>query len=395
MIYNFDKVVGRRGTDSMKWDSMDDASVIPMWVADMDFKTADCITEAVTQRARHGIFGYTKVPESYYRSIIDWFSSRHGWNISRDEILYTSGVVPAISATIKALASPGDNVLVQTPVYNCFFSSIRNNGCNILTSPLKRIASGQDFTYVIDFDDFERKCSDPKTSIFLLCNPHNPAGRVWTNDELEKIGDICRKHSVIVVSDEIHCELTMPGYKFVPFASVSSDNADCCVTLNSPSKSFNIAGLQIANIISNNELWRQRIDKAININEICDVNPFGVTALQAAYTDAGHEWLEQLRLYINDNYLYLRDLFREKLPEYPLALLEGTYLAWIDTTCTSMSSESIEQSLLDNEKVWVNAGEMYGEDGYIRINLACPRSVLKDGLARVVKGLQRLKKGEG
>ena len=212
-----------------------------------DFETAPCIVRALQERVAHGIFGYTFVPESYYEAVISWFRRRHHWRIDRSWIEYTSGVVPALSATIKALTQPGDKVLVQTPVYNCFFSSIRNNGCEIVESPLQRSAN----TYVINFDDLEQKLSDPAVKLFVLCNPHNPAGRVWTPDELRRMNDLCLRHDVRVVSDEIHCELTMPGYTYTPFASVSDECLNNSVTLNSPSKSFNTAGLQIANIISN------------------------------------------------------------------------------------------------------------------------------------------------
>ncbi len=288
--FNFDKLTQRRGTNSYKWDETDDPDVIPVWVADMDFETAPCIVSALQERVAHGIFGYTFVPESYYEAVISWFWRRHHWRIDRSWIEYTSGVVPALSATIKALTQPGDKVLVQTPVYNCFFSSIRNNGCEIVESPLQRSAN----TYVINFDDLEQKLSDPAVKLFVLCNPHNPAGRVWTPDELRRMNDLCLRHDVRVVSDEIHCELTMPGYTYTPFASVSDECLNNSVTLNSPSKSFNTAGLQIANIISNDATIRQRINRAININEVCDVNPFGVIALQSAYNE-GEAWLDALK----------------------------------------------------------------------------------------------------
>ena len=235
--FNFDKLTQRRGTNSYKWDETDDPDVIPVWVADMDFETAPCIVRALQERVAHGIFGYTFVPESYYEAVTSWFQRRHHWRIDRSWIEYTSGVVPALSATIKALTQPGDKVLVQTPVYNCFFSSIRNNGCEIVESPLQRSAN----TYVINFDDLEQKLSDPAVKLFVLCNPHNPAGRVWTPDELRRMNDLCLHHNVRVVSDEIHCELTMPGYTYTPFASVSDECLNNSVTLNSPSKSFNTA----------------------------------------------------------------------------------------------------------------------------------------------------------
>lgn len=383
--YDFDQPTDRRGTCSYKWDLAPEG-VIPMWVADMDFEVADPIREALLQRVQHGIFGYTAVPESYYESVINWFARRHNWTMKREWIIYTSGVVPAISAIIKAMTKPGDKVLVQTPVYNCFFSSIRNNGCEILCNDL--VYANQ--TYTIDFDDFEAKASDPNCRVFLLCNPHNPAGRVWTADELRRLGEICLRHDVFVISDEIHCELMMPGYSYTPFASLGLDFLMNCTVCTSPSKNFNIAGLQISNITAADETIRQRIDKAININEVCDVNPFGVVALQAAYNES-EDWLTQLLDYLYGNYRYLCDFMRENMPLFPVTKLEGTYLAWVDCSVLDMTSQEIEDWLMQRG-LWLNAGIHYGQAGdhFIRINLACQRSVLKEGLYRLLKIKERL-----
>lgn len=386
--YNFDKLTQRRGTNSYKWDETDDPNVIPVWVADMDFETAPCIVKALQERVAHGIFGYTFVPESYYEAVINWFSRRHGWRIDRSWIEYTSGVVPALSATIKALTQPGDKVLVQTPVYNCFFSSIRNNGCEIVESLLLHSAN----TYVINFVDLEQKLSDPAVKLFILCNPHNPAGRVWTPDELRHINDLCLRHNVRVVSDEIHCELTMPGYTYTPFASVSEASLNNSVTLNSPSKSFNTAGLQIANIISNDAAIRRRINRAININEVCDVNPFGVIALQAAYNE-GEAWLEALKAYLYANYVALQSFFAEQLPQLPVTKLEGTYLVWVDISATSLDADSLTDRLLHEAKVMVNSGTMYGREAgkhFIRINIACPKARLMEVLTRMQQEINKL-----
>lgn len=388
MEYNFDKIIARRNTNSVKWDTAKQNDIIPMWVADMDFQAAPCIIKALQKRIAHGIFGYTLVPDSYYDSIISWFQRRHHWHIERNWILYTSGVVPAISAIIKALTKPGDKVLIQTPVYNCFFSSIRNNGCCIAESPLVR--SGD--TYKIDFTSFEQQAADPKTKIFLLCNPHNPAGRVWTPDELSKMNDICLRHDVKVISDEIHCELVMPGNKFTPFAAVSKACQDNCITTNSPTKSFNIAGLQIANIITNNIITKQKIDRAININEVCDVNPFGVVALQAAYNE-GEEWLECLNAYLYKNYQVLKTFFQEHLSHLEVLKLEGTYLVWIDISSTGLSASVITDLLLKQAKVLVNKGELYGKkagDCYIRLNIAMPQSRMIEALQRIEKVLRKI-----
>lgn len=379
--FDFDEIVVRRGTNSYKWDLPKGEDIIPMWVADMDFKTAPCIIDALKRRVEHGIFGYTFVPDSYYDAIINWFKRRHQWHIEREDILYTSGVVPAIACTLKATTMPGEKVLVQTPVYNCFFSAIKNSGCEVSENPLRREGD----SYVIDFDDFERRCSDEKTTVFLLCNPHNPAGRVWRKDELRRMNDICLKHHVKVIADEIHCELVMPGHTFQPFAAVDDACRDNCVVLNSPSKAFNIAGLQIANIVCHDAEWRRRINRAININEVCDVNPFGVIALQAAYNDGG-EWLDALNQYIHENYLALKDFFRERLPRLEVCRLEGTYLAWINLSRIPITADEAARRLLGNAKVMLNSGTMYGREAgnsYLRINLACPRSTLMEGLKRI------------
>lgn len=384
--YNFDECIIRRKTASYKWDSANDDNVLPMWVADMDFRTAPPIIEALQRRVSHGIFGYTRVPDSYYDAVIGWMKRRHGWNVRREEIIYTSGVVPALSAIIKATTQPGDKVLVQTPVYNCFFSSIRNNGCRLAENRL--LQDGD--TYHIDFDDLEAKAADPDVKLMLLCSPHNPAGRVWTREELTRVGEICLRHNVLVVSDEIHCDLVFPGHKHIPFASLSDDFAQHSVTCMSPSKSFNLAGLQIANIFAADADLRRRIDRAININEVCDVNPFGVAGLIAAY-DEGEEWLEQLLVYLHANYELFRSTCAEQLPDFPVARLEGTYLAWINCRALGMDSDQIEEELKAETGLWLNSGKMYGEagNGFMRWNLACPTSRMMDGVERFVNFVRR------
>ena len=385
MKYNFDEIIPRRGTNSYKWDSAGDADVLPMWVADMDFRTAPPVVEALRKRVEHGIFGYVRVPDAYYAAVTNWFARRHDWQIEKEWIIYTTGVVPALSAVIKALTAPGDKVMVQTPVYNCFFSSIRNNGCGMITNPLIY----RNGTYQINFADLEQKAADPSVKVLLLCNPHNPAGRVWTKQELTRIGDICIRNNVWVVADEIHCELVFPGHTYIPFASISQEFLMHSVTCTSPSKAFNLAGLQIANIISADTDIRTKIDKAININEVCDVNPFGVEALMAAYND-GEEWLEELKQYLFANYNYLRVYFEEYLPEFPVATLEGTYLVWADCSVLNQSSDETVKTLLEKEKLWVNEGSLYGEagEGFIRINIACPRQQLIEGLNRLRRALK-------
>ncbi len=386
-MFNFNELIPRRGTNSYKWDGIADERVLPLWVADMDFRTAPEIVSALRDRVEHGIFGYTRVPDSYYDAVTSWFSRRHGWMMDRGWIIYTSGVVPALSATIKALTRPGDRVLVQTPVYNCFFSSIRNNGCIVEENRLDY----ENGTYAIDFDDLERKASDPQVTLMLLCNPHNPAGRVWTCEELMRIGDICLRNGVRVVADEIHCELVFPPHRYVPFASLADDfgsrsaeflaNTITCV---SPSKAFNIAGLQIANIVAADPDVRRRIDRAINDNEVCDVNPFGVEALIAAY-NKGEEWLDALLEYLHANYCFLKEFFAARMPQFTVTRLEGTYLVWVDCRRLGLTSEELCRRLLDEQRLWLNEGTMYGAggEGFVRINIACSRSRLEEALERL------------
>lgn len=387
MEYDFSSPTERRGTDSYKWDSAPEADIIPLWVADMDFETFPGITEALQRRVAHGIFGYTRVPEAYYEAVCNWFGKHHGWHINREDIIYTSGVVPAVSAVIKALTLPGDQVIVQGPVYNCFFSSIRNNGCEMVSNSL--IYNKEELRYEIDFDDLERKLAHERARLMLLCNPHNPGGRVWTRDELTRVAELCRKYGVRVVSDEIHCELTLYDNEYVPFGSLPDELSHGSITCCSPSKAFNTAGLQIANIVCRDAEVRNRIDRAININEVCDVNPFGVIALQAAYSDEGYEWLTQLRAYISSNYDLLRERFARELPKCKVMRMEGTYLAWIDCSELHISSDEIEEMLMHENKVWVNAGSMYGTEGtaFIRINMACTSELLNEGITRIVNGL--------
>ena len=387
MEYDFSRPTDRRDTDSYKWDSAPEADIIPLWVADMDFETFPAITEALQRRVAHGIFGYTRVPEAYYEAVCRWFKKRHGWHINREDIIYTSGVVPAVSAVIKALTLPGDQVIVQGPVYNCFFSSIRNNGCEMVSNSL--IYNKEELRYEIDFDDLERKLKHERARLMLLCNPHNPGGRVWTRDELTRVAELCRKYGVRVVSDEIHCELTLYDNEYVPFGSLPDELSRDSITCCSPSKAFNTAGLQIANIVCHDAEVRNRIDRAININEVCDVNPFGVIALQAAYSDEGYEWLTQLRKYISANYDLLLERFARELPKCKVMRMEGTYLAWIDCSELHIPSDEIEKMLMHENKVWVNAGSMYGAEGasFIRINMACTSELLNEGITRIVNGL--------
>lgn len=384
MKYDFDEIVPRRGTNAIKWDMDTDPEVLPMWVADMDFRTAPAVAAALQRRVQHDIFGYATAPKAYYDAITGWFRRRHGWQIRPEWVLHTTGVIPALSAVIKALTQPGDKVLIQTPVYNHFFTSIHNSGCQAAESPLVY----RDNTYTIDFDDLERKAADPAVKLMLLCNPHNPAGRVWTPAELHRIGELCLRHDVVVVADEIHCELVMPGFRYTPFASLSEEFARRSVTCASPSKAFNLAGVQVANIFAADAGLRERIARSLEINETGMISPFAIEALTAAYTD-GAEWLDALNGYLWENYLFLRDYFARHLPQFPVLPLEGTYLVWTDCRAAGLSSDALTRRLLDEGRLHVNSGSMYGAagEGFIRLNIACPRKLLAEGLNRLKRVL--------
>lgn len=385
MRYDFDTPTDRSGGDSYKWNAngrMPD--LLPMWVADMDFRTAPAIIEAIRRRVDHGIFGYTSVGDDYYEAVTEWMTRRHRWRPDRNLMIYTSGVVPAVSAIIKALARPGQKIITQTPAYNCFFSSIRNNGCELVTNELTY--DKHTGRYTIDFDELEQQAADSDTPLMILCNPHNPSGRVWRREELERIGEICLRRGVTVIADEIHCELTYGSHRYTPFASLSKEIAENCAVCISPSKAFNIAGLQIANIVAGTEDMRRRIDRAINDNEVCDVNPFGVAATIAAYT-SGEEWLEALRQYLYGNYEYIRDKLETSLPEYTLTPLEGTYLAWLDVSASGLDADAFCDRLLESTGLMLNGGSMYGRGGerHVRINLATQRSRVADGVDRLCR----------
>ena len=380
MKYNFDEIIDRRNTGCVKWDESPSPDVIPLWVADMDFAVAPAIQEAILRRAQHPVYGYTYVQDDYYDAVISWFQRRHHWTIQREWIQYTIGVVPAMSVAIKALTMPGEKVLILSPDYNCFFSSVKNNGCEVLESVLRFSRSNNRFEF--DWPSFEARCADEKTTVFLLCNPHNPTGRVWTREELQRMADICHKHHVRIVSDEIHCELVMPGYTFCPMGTVDAD----AIILNSPSKSFNIAGLMMANIICRDAATRRRLNRAININEVCDVNPFAPEAVKAAYNES-EDWIDALNLYLWDNYRALCDFVAKNIPLWRVMPLEGTYLVWVDVSsarCDSVATYC--DRILREARVWLNPGTMYGPqsgEGYLRINIACPRSLLLEALQRI------------
>lgn len=382
--YNFDREIDRKKTNSLKYDFAvergRDADVLPLWVADMDFQAPKPVLDALQNAVSHGIFGYSEVKGEYFDVLYRWFDSRFDWQPKSEWLVKTPGVVFALAMAVRALTKEGDSVLIQPPVYYPFFEVIRDNNRKIVESPLL-LADGH---YEIDFDDLEEKIASQNVKLFLLCSPHNPVGRVWTKEELQKLGELCDRYHVFVVADEIHCELVYEGHDYTPFASLSKRFRQNSVTCVSPSKAFNLAGLQIANIIAADEGVRRRIDRAININEVCDVNPFGVIATIAAYNEGG-AWLDALRKYLWENYEYLYRFFEQRLPQYPVLPLEGTYLVWIDCRASSIGSDATTLRLQEEQKLMVNSGTLYGPggEGFIRLNIACPRTLLADGLERI------------
>lgn len=352
----------------------------------MDFQTAPRIIEVLKERVGHGVFGYTKVPDEYYDAIVNWFDRRHSWKIEKDWILYTTGVVPAVSVAIKAMTEPGNGVILHTPAYNCFFSSIRNNGCEVVESKLLN----NEGHFTIDYVELESLCADSNNKLLLLCNPHNPTGRIWSKEELHRVYDICKRNNVKIIADEIHCELTYNGQRYVPFGTVTDD----AVILGSPSKSFNIAGLQIANIVCKDDSLRRRIDRAINVNEVCDVNPFGVLALIAAYNEC-EDWLDELCAYIWGNYQALCEFFAKEIPQAKITPLESTYLVWVDVSCLMEKSGELAERLEHDYKVKFSPGTLYGDagEGFLRINIACPRERMLEGLRRLKEGITARNQG--
>lgn len=383
MKYDFDIPINRRNTNSLKWDISENE--LPMWVADMDFQTAPEIREAIAKRADHGVFGYTIVPDAWYEAYIAWWKNRHGFQMKKEWLMFCTGVVPAISSIVRKMTTVGENVLIQTPVYNIFFNSIVNNGRNVLQSPLKYDGTG----YHIDFADLEEKLSNPQTTMMILCNPHNPVGKIWNRETLEKIGELCWKHHVLVLSDEIHCDLTAPGSAYIPFASVSEICKKNSITCVAPTKAFNIAGLQTAAVVVPDETLRHKVNRGLNTDEVAEPNVFAVEAAVAAFTK-GESWLEQLRAYIYENRQCVQAFLEKELPQIKLVSENATYLLWLDCSEVSEGKDTSEFADFLREKtgLYVSAGEQYGRGGemFLRMNIACPRENVKDGLQRLKEG---------
>lgn len=381
MQWDFDKLTERRGTNSLKWDVAE--GELPMWVADMDFETAPAIVEAIQKKAATGIFGYTTVPEAYYDAVRGWWRARHGFEMEREWILFCTGVVPAISAIVRKMTTVGENVLVQSPVYNIFYNSVTNNGRKIVSSDL-RYENGK---YQVDFADLEERLANPQTTLMLLCNPHNPIGKIWDQATLAQIGELCLKHHVLVVSDEIHCDLTHPGLSYIPFASVSPVCAQNSITCIAPTKAFNLAGLQTASVVIPNEVIRHKVNRGLNTDEVAEPSAFAMEATITAFTK-GAPWLEELRSYIHANKEYVREYITRELPQLYVLASESTYLLWIDCRSVEYQTKFLCNRLRKETGLYLSAGEGYGANGhcFIRMNVACPR-------ARVEQAMELLKQG--
>lgn len=383
MSYDFDIKTDRRNSNSLKWDVP--ANELPMWVADMDFQTAPEIREAILDRAEHGIFGYTILPDAWYGAYQHWWQQYHGFQMEKEWLIFCTGIVPAISSAVRKLTTPGENVLVQTPVYNIFFNSIVNNGRNVVESPLVY----DDGKYFIDFDRLEKDLSNPQTTMMILCNPHNPVGKIWEKETLERIGELCARHHVTVLSDEIHCDLTAPGLAYTPFASVSETCRKISITAIAPTKAFNLAGLQTAAVMVPDEVLRHKMWRALNTDEVAEPNAFAVDAAVAAFTK-GKPWLDELRGYLQENKEFVRSYIEKELPQLSVISLDATYLLWIDCSKLAENSSEFADFLRKKTGLYLSDGKEYGGNGnqFVRMNIACPRELVQDGMERLKQGVK-------
>ncbi len=382
MKYDFDACVDRKNTNSLKWDVKDNE--LPMWVADMDFQTAPEVREEIIKRAEHGIFGYSVVTDEWYDAYISWWKIRHNFEMNKDSLIFCTGVVPAISSIVRKLTTPAEKVLIQTPVYNIFFNCVLNNGREIIESPL--LYDGKE--YSVDFYDLEKKLSDPQTTLMILCNPHNPIGKIWDKETLGKIGELCKKYGVIVVSDEIHCDITDPGLDYFPFASVSDTCREISVTCIAPTKTFNLAGIQTAAVFASNGFLRHKVWRGLNTDEVAEPNAFAVDAAVAAFTRGG-TWLDKLREYLFKNKKITAEFLLRELKEVRLVPSQATYLLWLDCSDFSDDSDKLSEFIRSKTGLYLSCGSVYGVSGksFLRLNIACPKDRLIDGLLRLKQGV--------
>ncbi|MCL2109665.1 MAG: pyridoxal phosphate-dependent aminotransferase [Oscillospiraceae bacterium] len=382
MKYNFDKIINRYGTNSLKFDFAEEqkipADALPMWVADMDFPAPPEVLADIQSAVAHGIFGYTEAKESYYNAVINWFKSRFDYAVTRREIVKAPGIVFALAQAIRAFTEPGDAVLIQTPVYYPFYDIIRDNDRKIVTNPLIY----EHRKYTINFADFERKIVDENVKLFLLCSPHNPVGRVWTKAELERLDEICRRHNVIIISDEIHCDFVWSNHAHTCFGSINPN----AVIATAPSKTFNLAGLQISNLFVRDTELRKKLKTEINKSGYSQLNTLGIVSCESAYTK-GLQWLDELKIYLQNNINLTRDFLQSRLPKVKFIEPESTYLVWLDFAEYGLSQAELDKRVTEGAKLWLDGGTMFGKEGegFQRVNIACPRSVLQDALDRLAR----------
>ncbi|MCQ2504846.1 MAG: pyridoxal phosphate-dependent aminotransferase [Saccharofermentans sp.] len=384
MNYDFDKVTDRSGTDSLKWGKLE--GVLPMWVADMDIETFPGIKQAISKRASHGIYGYTMETDSWAEAYRYWWQTRHGFNIDRDWLVFVTGVVPAISSAVRKLTTPGEKVLIQTPVYSIFFNSILNNGRFVVENKL--CYDKDKHEYSIDWDDLVTKLRDPQVSLMILCNPQNPSGNIWDKDTLIRIGELCKKNNVRVISDEIHCDIVAPGMEYVPFASASQTNREISVTLVAPTKTFNIAGLQTAAMVIPDPDLRHKMWRSVNTDEVGEGGCFAYEAVKAAFTPEGGQWLDQLREYLWNNRQAAEKYINSNIRSLKVVTSNASYLMWADASAVTSDSDRFIEHLEKKAGLMLNSGKAFGGNGdrFVRINLACPKSLLEEGLTRLNKG---------
>lgn len=386
---DFDRIIDRRGTKCLKYDFAAKRGmpedVLPLWVADMDFETSAYVEDALIRQARHGIFGYSEVQTPYFEAVRGWMKGHHDWDVREEWLVKTPGIVFALAMAVKAYTDPGDGVLIQQPVYYPFSEVIRDNGREVVSNPLYL---GEDYRYHVDFEGFERQIAEKKIRLFLLCSPHNPVGRVWTREELERIGDICVRHHVIVVSDEIHQDFVFRGRHHI-FASLKEEYADICITCTSPSKTFNVAGLVTSNIFIPNHQLREKFRRELDAAGISQLGVMGLVACEAAY-GKGEEWYRAMLSYVADNLAFTKKFVEENLPGVRMTEHEGTYLVWLDFRETGLSAEELDDLIIHKAKLWLDSGRIFGEcgSGFQRINVACPRSVLSEALERIRKAMR-------
>ncbi|WP_320046230.1 MalY/PatB family protein [uncultured Ilyobacter sp.] len=391
MKYNFDRGFNHEIKDSLKWNTVKRISnkkdIIPMWIADMDFETVPEVKTAIIERATQGIYGYSEMKNEYYESLAGWTKKRYNWEIEKEWLCFSPGVVTGISLTIRALTHPGDKVVIQTPVYSPFFGAVTRSGCELVTSSLK-LVNGK---YKMDFEDLEEKLKDKRTKIMVLCNPHNPVGRAWTRDELIRLGEICLKNNVTVISDEIHSDLVYKGHKYTPFASISKEFEQNSIICTAPSKTFNLAGLQSSNIIIPNENFRREYKIALENIEVSRLNVFGMVACETAYTH-GEPWLEELLDYLEANKELVKKRIENKIPKLKLIEPEATYLLWIDCSGLGLSDEKLKKFMIEKAGILLNDGISFGEEGkgFQRMNIACPKEILEEALNRLEKAVNSI-----